>query len=478
VPHFVFRLAFFVLPLASIFISTAAFGQTSARNLEAPASSSAPSAAGAQPVSDEVAEAEAAIVSSDWKKAEARLAPWLVAHPTDARALFDAGYVASAENRPEDAAGFYRRAVEANPKSFEAHLELGLLLARQGKLAEARPELAAAATLDPGAAGVDAQARAWRALAQIDRATDLNRASEDLLEALKLSPETPEDTLLAASLAEQAGQYEAAEAAYRRILAQNANSTANSSAPPATNSTANSASANAINSASNSASANAAASAGLAHLLILRKQYPEAEALLRKALVQSPEDAALTVQLATVLAAQNKAEALPLMRKLHEAHPQEAAITRVLAEVLAQAGEAAASDKLYVSLLTASPDDPDLLVGHGQNLIHQLKFAAAFSAFDKATRLDPANAGGWSGLAFAASKTNQPSVTLHALEMRAKYLPEVPSTYFLRATAYDTLHQKTAAAACYHQFLTASAGKFPNQEWQARQRLLVLEGKK
>jgi predicted Zn-dependent protease len=405
-----------------------------------------------------VAEAEAAIVSSDWKRAEARLVPWLAAHPADARALFDAGYVAAMQNRPEDAAGFYRRAVEANPKSFEAHVELGLLLARQGKLAEARPELAAATALDPGAAGADALARAWRALAQIDRAADPAQASEDLLEALKLSPETPEDTLLAASLAEQAGQYEAAEAAYRRVLARNANSAAN----PATNST----------------STNAAASAGLAHLLIVRKQYPEAETLLRKALDQSPGDAALTVQLATVLAAQNKAEALPLMQKLHEAYPQDTAITRILAEVLAEGGEAAASDQLYVRLLTASPDDPALLVAHGQNLIHQLKFAEAFTAFDKATRLDPANAGGWSGLAFAASKTNQPSVTLHALAMRAKSLPEVPSTYFLRATAYDTLHQKTAAAACYHQFLAASAGKFPNQEWQARQRLLVLEGKK
>jgi tetratricopeptide (TPR) repeat protein len=412
----------------------------------------------AQPVSDEVAEAEAAIVASDWQTAEARLTPWLAAHPADARALFDAGYVANAENRPEDAAALYRRAVEANPKSFEAHVELGLLLARQGKLAEARPELAAATTLDPGAAGVDAQARAWRALAQIDRAADLSRASEDLLEALKLSPETSEDTLLAASLAEQAGQYEAAEAAYRRVLAGNVNSIANPAA--------------------NAASVNATASAGLAHLLVLRKQYSEAETLLRKALDQSPEDAALTVQLATVLAAQDKAEALPLMQKLHEAHPQDAAITRILAEVLAAAGEAAASDQLYIRLLTANPDDPALLVAHGENLTRQLKFAAAFAAFDKATRLDPANAGGWSGLAFAASKTNQPSITLHALAMRAKSLPEVPSTYFLRATAYDTLHQKTAAVAFYHQFLAASAGKFPNQEWQARQRLQVLEDKK
>ena len=126
----------------------------------------------------------------------------------------------------------------------------------------------------------------------------------------------------------------------------------------------------------------------------------------------------------------------------------------------------------------AHPEDPELLVDHGQNLLHLFKYAEAFVAFDKATRLDPANADGWSGLALAASRTNQPEITLHALTMRSRYLPETPSTYFLWATAYDTLHDKAPAAAYYHHFLDASAGKFPNQEWQARQRLLLLEGKK
>jgi predicted Zn-dependent protease len=210
-------------------------------------------------------------------------------------------------------------------------------------------------------------------------------------------------------------------------------------------------------------------------VLIARKQYPEAETLLRAALAQSPADAALTAQLATVLAAQDKAEALPLLEKLHGAHPADTAITHMLAEVLADAGDAAGSDRLYAVLLAATPDDPDLLVGHGQNLVRQLKLAEAFAVFNKATQLDPANADGWSGLAFVASRTGQPSITLHALTMRSKYLPENPSTYFLWATAYDTLHQKAEAATYYHHFLDSSAGKFPNQEWQARQRLKLLE---
>jgi len=441
--YFVLRIAFFILLIAS----TAGFAQNTAQN---PERQTPAVAAANQFISQQVADAEAAIVQSDWKAAEAKLDAWLAAHPTDGRALFDAGYVADAQNRLDDAAALYRRAVDANPQSFEAHLSLGLLLARLGKLADARLELAAATKLDPGEAGAAVKVRAWRALAEIDRpdpgkAGDPAEASNDLLEALKLSPETPADTLLAASLADQAGQFEAAEKAYRRVLAKDPKS--------------------------------APANAGLAHLLIARKQYPEAETLLRASLENSPDDPALTAQLATVLAAEDKAEALPLIQKLHDAHPADAAITRMLAEVLAEAGDAAGSDHLYTGLLAASPSDPVLLIGHGQNLIRQLKYAEAFTAFDKATQLAPANPDGWSGLAFAASRTNQPSITLHALTMRSKYLPEIPSTYFLWATAYDTLHQKAAAASYYHQFLQSSAGKFPDQEWQARQRLILLEKK-
>lgn len=435
------RFALFVL----LFASVAGFGQDSSSNPE-PQAPAAAQVVEPQSVSVEVAEAEAAIVKSDWKTAGAKLDLWLATHPGDARALFDAAYVADAQNRLDDAVGLYQRAAAANPLSFEAHVELGMLLARQGKPAEARPELAAATQLDPGEAGAAAKARAWRALAEIDRADNPAQASEDLLEALKLSPETEDDALLAASLADQAGQSEAAETAYRRILAKDPKS--------------------------------APANAGLAHLLIAHKQYPEAETLLRAALVQSPEDIALTAQLAAVLAAQDKAEALPLFQKLHSDYPGNPAITRMLAEVLADAGDAAGSDKLFAGLLTASPEDPDLLVAHGQNLIRLLKYAEAYAVFDKATKLDSANADGWVGLAFAASKTNRPAVTLHALTMRSKYLPEVPSTYFLWATAYDALHDKAAATTYYHHFLDSSAGKNPDLELEARQHLRLLEGKK
>lgn len=436
-------LLLFLAPLLASLPSAQCVAQVSPPGVGASSSTPAALAQKQEPVSSEVSAAEAAIAKTDWKSAEATLDPWLAAHPNDARALFDAGYVADVQNRSADAASLYSRAVKADPNDFDAHLLFGILLAREGKLADARTQLASATQLDPGEGGPELKARAWRALARIDSNTDPTTASNDLLQALKLTPETPDDMLLAADLAAKTGDDAAAESEYRRVLAKNPNS--------------------------------AAASAGLAHLLIKGKQYPEAETLLRNALQHDPDNPTLTAQLAAVLAAQDKAEALPLLQKLHADDPNDRAVTLMLAEILADAGDFAASDDLYVKLLAVAPQDPDLLVGHGQNLVRQMKYAEAYDAFDKATQLNPGDADGWSGLAFAASRTDRPAVTVHALTMRAKLLPDNASTYFLWALAYDSLHQKAEATAYYHHFLEAAGDKFPTEEWQARQRLKLLE---
>jgi tetratricopeptide (TPR) repeat protein len=438
----VFRVALLTLLLAILIAPIFGAAQESSSTAGAPRHEPAQAGPQAPSVPDQLAAAEAAIATSDWKTAEAKLDPWLVTHPSDPRALFDSGYIADAQNHFDDAAALYGRAITADPKSFESHLSLGLLLAREGKSEEARPEFVTATTLDPGEAGPALKARAWRALASIDRDTNPTEASTDLLEALKLTPETSADSLLAADLAEKSGQLDDAAAAYHRILAGDPKSLP--------------------------------ANIGLAHILIARKQYPDAETLLRAALVQFPGDPTLTAELASALVAQDKAEALPLLQQLHAAHPETPAITRMLASVLADAGDYAGSDQLDAGLLATNPSDVVLLVAHGQNLVHQANFAQAYAVFDKATQIDASSAEGWGGLAFTASRTGHYDVTLHALAMRSKLQPETASTLFLWATAYDSLHQKQQAAAYYHRFLDADAGKFPNQEWQARQRLQIL----
>jgi len=51
-------------------------------------------------------------------------------------------------------------------------------------------------------------------------------------------------------------------------------------------------------------------------------------------------------------------------------------------------------------------------------------------------------------------------------------------TYFLRATAYDHLRDARQASKYYHEFLDNAGGKYPDQEWQAKHRLIAIEPKK
>jgi ethanolamine utilization protein EutP (predicted NTPase) len=81
----------------------------------------------------------------------------------------------------------------------------------------------------------------------------------------------------------------------------------------------------------------------------------------------------------------------------------------------------------------------------------------------------------WGGIALAASNTHQYSLVVEALTMRSKLASETPATYFLWATAYDNLHQKKQSVEYYQLFLKSALGKFPDEEWQAKQRLAILE---
>jgi len=81
-------------------------------------------------------------------------------------------------------------------------------------------------------------------------------------------------------------------------------------------------------------------------------------------------------------------------------------------------------------------------------------------------------------LAFAASENKNYPLTIKALDARVKFLPEAPITYFLRASAYDHLKDYKQAAVNFHLFLNTANGKYPDQEWQAKHRLIAIEPKK
>ncbi|MGB9148472.1 MAG: tetratricopeptide repeat protein, partial [Acidobacteriaceae bacterium] len=193
-------------------------------------------------------------------------------------------------------------------------------------------------------------------------------------------------------------------------------------------------------------------------------------------LQKDPDDPALNAQMAAILNAEGKpAEAIAVLQKLHQLEPDSRSVTGMLADADFQAGDLDAADALYFQLLAATPNDPELLDAHGQILIRQQRFADALAAFHKAVAALPGDVDAWTGIAFADSKLQRWSDELQALSMRSKFAPDNPATLFLWATAFDNLHQTKSAAAYYHRFLTADQGKLPDQEWQARHRLVALE---
>ena len=400
------------------------------------------------PQNPQRAEANAAIDRQDYSTALKLLTALAEKSPTDARLLYDLGFTQDALDQTSAAETSYRSAIAADPNFLEPHVALGLLLARSGKLADARAELDKATTLATDNPAV--KARAYRALARIDQHTRPTDASDDLLAALKISPETSDDILLTGELAEASDELPAAEASYRRVLAADPQNTA--------------------------------ATAALTHILIRQNKLDQAESLLTAALQKSPDDTTLNAQLAGLYNAQNKtAQAIPIVEKLHAAHPQDANLTRLLARLYSRNSQFDQADPLYATLISTSPQDPTLLDDSADTLIHLRRFAEAETLLKRAiaqpeafpTKEDLGSAA--SHLAFAASQNSDPATTLQAIEIRDKVLPQSPSSLFLAATAHDKLHQVKQARDLYKQFLAVADGKFPDEEWEARHRLITLE---
>jgi len=392
-------------------------------------------------------QAEDALAHEEYTKAITLLNQSLQDKPGNAVALYDLGFAYDAEDREADAESAWRHAIEFDPKQFESRLGLGVLLARKGDANGAREQLQTAITLTPLTGGDAAKAPAYRALAQLNMTIDPVAASDELQQAIKLSQETTADTLLAAELAENVDDAQDAEKAYRRVLAHDAN--------------------------------DAEATSGLAHLLILEKKYADAEKLLTQALALHPNDPALTAQMVTIYSAEGNVDAaVPMLEKLHQAEPTNANVEHMLAELYTQTGDAVKADPLYANLLAHGTPDAALLADRGLNLIKQGRYAEAEAILKRSVAANAGNGDAWSSLAFAASENHDPQMSLNALAQRAKYLPDLPATLFLYAVSYDALHQYKQAADYYHRFLGVANGKFPDQEWQARHRLVALANMK
>lgn len=394
----------------------------------------------------ELTQAEDAIEKKDYATAQPLLEKVVAANPANYQAWFDLGFVHNAQGKTEDSIAAYRKSVAAKPDVFEPNLNLGLMLAKTGN-PDAEQFLRAATKLKPTAHIDEGHARAWLSLAHVIEATKPDDAIAAYREASKLQPKDPEPHLSAGALLEKQNQPDQAEAEYKQALDLDGNS------PDALT--------------------------ALVNLYMRGKRYPEAEKLLRKLALLRPDEPAVRLQLGRVLAAAGKRDdALTELEAAAKVAPNDAGLRRDLADLYFEAAKYDLAEAQYRPLLSATPNDPELHFGLGKALLLQKKFPEAQQEFLNTVKLKPDYGDAYGQLAIAASENKDYVLAIRATDARAKFLPETPMSYFLRATCYDHLHDAKNAAANYHQFLGVANGKYPDQEWQARHRLIAIEPKK
>jgi Tfp pilus assembly protein PilF len=395
--------------------------------------------------------AEAALEKGDYKTAESALKALLIDRPKDARVLYDLGFAQEHNGEDADAEASYRASLAADPNNALAGVGLGLLEARHGQTTEAHRELAAAASAKD--AVPDVRARALRAMAALDVKSDPGQASAEVLQAIQLTGEIPSDADIAGQAALRTGSPADAEKEFARELAND---------PDDVN-----------------------ARLSLAQALKAEGKLGEAQTTLEAGVDAHPEDARLVAALAAVLSAESKDDqaiaALESLRAKDASAAQNPAITSMLARLYAMNHREADAEPLFRALLAARPDDPELADALGGVLLRQAKYAESEQVLQKAVarRNAFADASAWaeaeSHLALAAQRNHHPELALQALHARDTVLPNSPASLFLEATAHDALHQYKDAERLYRAFLQSAGGKFPDEEFEARHRLIALD---
>ena len=394
----------------------------------------------------ELTKAEELIQKKDYASAGPLLRKVVSDDPANYEAWFDLGFAENGLGKMDESIAAYRKSVAAKPDVFESNLNLGLQLAKSGQ-PDAEQFLRAATQLKPTSRAAEGQARAWLSLAHVLEASKPEDALAAYRKAADLQPKDPEPHLAAGLLFEKEEKFADAEHEYQQALALDPSQ--------------------------------ADAMTGLANIYMRGRRFPQAEAQLRNLVTAHPEEAAARIQLGRVLAAEGKYDqAIAELQAGANAAPADVSLQRDLADLFVLARKNAEAEAAYRKLLAASPGDPNLHESLGKALLEQKKFPDAEKEFLAAIKLKPDFGTAYGDLAFAASEDKDYPLTIKALDARVKLLPENPFTYFLRASAYDHLKDIKRAAANYHLFLNTANGKYPEQEWQAKHRLIAIEPKK
>ena len=355
----------------------------------------------------------------------------LLAQTTD----FDAaGKKALADRNYSAAIEAFRQAVAASPNDYGPHFNLGYAYTMASQFEDAAAEYQKVLDLHPGV--YEAQVNLAASLLRLNRMADAETAYRA---AIALKPESAAaEEGFGQALARQ-GRLADAEPHYRKATALDASYKD--------------------------------ALLELGSLYEDHHQAPEAIAIFR----EFPDNPAAQERMgALLLESGNAAEAIPPLEFALAKSPTPANRLE-LAQAYSKSQQVAKAEPLAALALASSPKDNGIRMFYGRLLRDQRKFPEAATQFKAAAAQDPQLAEAWSELAGVYLITGQYQEALTDFEHVRALHAETPGVLFFRATAHDHLHQAKEALDNYNRFLNASKGAFPDQEFQARQRIKILE---
>lgn len=385
-----------------------------------------------------MASAEAAIKRGDYSAAVSDLKPLAKQYPNVAAVWFNLAYAYTGLHQNEPALAAYAAAVKLDPELFQARVNMGILLLELGRPAEALPQLKQAVALRPD------DARAHLYLGHAEGMSGEAGAEKELDEAVHLNPRSSVAWLFLGQLAYRRKDYAEARDGFTKAYTMDPKL------------------------------AEAKLGAGLS--LDKLGQDAAAAPLIEGYLAAKPKDEQARFDLAGIeMRLGQNSQALAALDVIQKQSPLFPGLNRALGDAYALLHNFPASENYYRRAIQATPASASLHRALAETLMQEKNYPGAETEYRAALKIDSSDLEAASGLAESVYFQKRFPETISLLE-HVVQAPSAPaSDFYLLAASYDHLHDVRPAIRAYQQFLSLSHGKFPDQEWQARQRIKLLE---
>lgn len=386
-----------------------------------------------------MAAAQSAIQRKDYEGAVNDLKPLVSAYPRYAPAWFDLAYAYSGLNQNDDAVSAYHKAIENDPKLYQARLNLGILLLNMNRPADALPQLKEAAALKPQ----DARARLYLGRAY-ELTGDAADAGKELQNAAALKPSSAESLVEVGQFEFNQKDFSAARDAFEKAAAMDPKL------------------------------AEAQLGAGMA--LVNLKQEKAAIPYLEQYLSANPTDLKTRFELASVQRYLGEGQdALQNFQVIEQKSPSFPGLDEAFAIVYGSLKQFPAAEKYDRLAIASSPNQAPLHRNLGDVLMQERNYPEAESEFRTALKLDNHDRDAATGLAASLYFQKRYTEAIPLLQQLVQAPPATASNYFFLAASYDQLHDTRPAITAYQQFLSLAQGGYPDQVWQAQQRIKLLQ---